>query len=124
MASMRTLRIGLCAVLCMSAIACGGGSAPTVASGSSSGGSGTGSSSSGGSSSSSSSSSGGSSSSSGATTGNVASVIIDQGPSNASVNSMFATVTICVPGSTTSCQSINHIQVDTGSYGLRILAPV
>jgi hypothetical protein len=33
-------------------------------------------------------------------------------------------VTICVPGSTTSCQTIDHIQVDTGSYGLRILAPV
>ncbi len=28
------------------------------------------------------------------------------------------------PGSTTNCQTIDHIQVDTGSYGLRILAPV
>jgi len=54
----------------------------------------------------------------------VASVIIDQGPLNASVNTMFASVTVCVPGSTTSCQTIDHIQVDTGSYGLRILAPV
>ena len=113
MVLMRTLRMGLCAVVCMSAIACGGGGGNTAASGSSSGGGGTGSS-----------SSGGSSSSSGATTGNVASVIIDQGPSNASVNTMFATITVCVPGSTTSCQTINHIQVDTGSYGLRILAPV
>jgi hypothetical protein len=55
---------------------------------------------------------------------NVASVIIDQGPSNASVNTLFTSVTVCVPGSTTSCQTINHIQVDTGSYGLRILGPV
>jgi hypothetical protein len=55
---------------------------------------------------------------------NVASVIIDQGPSNASVNTLFASVTVCLPGSTTSCQTIDHIQVDTGSYGLRILAPV
>ncbi len=55
---------------------------------------------------------------------NVASVIIDQGPSNASVNTMFASVTVCLPGSTTNCQTIDHIQVDTGSYGLRILAPV
>ena len=37
---------------------------------------------------------------------------------------MFTTVTVCVPGSTTSCQTIDHIQVDTGSYGLRLLAPV
>jgi len=125
MASVRALRIGLCAALCVSAIACSGGGGTTAASGSSSGGVGGSSSSSGGTSSSSSSSSGGtSSSSSGAGTGNVAAVIIDQGPSNASVNTLFTSVTVCVPGSTTSCQTINHIQVDTGSYGLRILAPV
>ena len=46
------------------------------------------------------------------------------GPSNQSVNTMFTSVTVCVPGSTTSCQTIDHIQVDTGSYGLRILASV
>ncbi|HXP27196.1 MAG TPA: DUF3443 family protein, partial [Steroidobacteraceae bacterium] len=57
---------------------------------------------------------------------NTASVIIDGGPSasSGSVNTMFTTVTVCVPGSTTSCQTIDHIQVDTGSYGLRLLAPV
>jgi Protein of unknown function (DUF3443) len=37
---------------------------------------------------------------------------------------LFTSVTVCVPGSTTSCQTIDHIQVDTGSYGLRLLAPV
>jgi hypothetical protein len=31
---------------------------------------------------------------------------------------------VCAPGSTTNCQTIDHIQVDTGSYGLRVLAPV
>jgi hypothetical protein len=95
----RALRMGLgVAALCLSAISCGGG-----------GGSGT------------------------STipppppgpTANTASVIVDQGPNSAgSVNTLFTSVTVCVPGSTTSCQTIDHIQVDTGSYGLRLLAPV
>jgi hypothetical protein len=33
---------------------------------------------------------------------------------------LFTTVTICVPG-TTTCQSIDHVLVDTGSTGLRLL---
>jgi hypothetical protein len=58
-------------------------------------------------------------------TNNVANVVIDGGPPQAnSVNTLFTSVTVCVPGSTTNCQTIDHIQVDTGSYGLRILAPV
>jgi uncharacterized protein DUF3443 len=99
MVSMRALKMGLCAVLCLSAIACGGG-----------GGSGT--------------AGGGGPPPPPPPTSNTASVIIDEGPSNESVNTMFTSVTVCVPGSTTSCQTIDHIQVDTGSYGLRILAPV
>src|SRR5260370_10286621 len=55
---------------------------------------------------------------------NVLSVIVDAGPNNSSVNPLFASVTVCVPGSTTECQTIDHIQVDTGSYGLRLLASV
>jgi hypothetical protein len=55
---------------------------------------------------------------------NVVAVIVDAGPNKNSVNTLFATVTVCVPGGTTECQTIDHIQVDTGSYGLRILAPV
>jgi hypothetical protein len=94
---MRALRMGLCAVLCVSAIACSGGG--TTANGSGGG-------------------------NPPPPASNVASVIIDQGPSNASVNTLFTSVTVCAPGSTTSCQTIDHIQVDTGSYGLRILAPV
>ena len=101
MVSMRAFRLGLSAVLCLSAFACGGG--------------------------------GGSASNGGGgppppppPTNNTASVIVDAGPppNNSSVNTLFTSVTICVPGSTTSCQTIDHIQVDTGSYGLRILAPV
>jgi hypothetical protein len=33
-------------------------------------------------------------------------------------------VTVCAPGSTTNCQTIDHVEVDTGSYGLRIMATV
>ena len=68
----------------------------------------------------------GSSGSSAPTGPNVASVVVNGGPSSTSpdVNTLFTTVTICAPGSTTNCQTIDNIQVDTGSYGLRILAPV
>jgi hypothetical protein len=47
-------------------------------------------------------------------------VIVDAGPAD-TVNLLFTSVTICAPGSS-SCQTIDHIQVDTGSSGLRILA--
>ncbi len=98
MASMRALCMALAAAWVVSLVACGGG-----------GGSGA----------------SGSSSSGGATTDNVASVIIDGGPPAVnSINTLFVAVTVCVPGSTTECQTIDHIQVDTGSYGLRLLAPV
>jgi hypothetical protein len=103
MAFMRALRMGLGVALCLSAISCGGGGDDTAGT---------------------------------PTTppppapaANTASVIVDQGPTVngsplGSVNTLFTTVTVCVPGSTTSCQTIDHIQVDTGSYGLRLLAPV
>jgi Protein of unknown function (DUF3443) len=61
---------------------------------------------------------------------NVVNATVDQGPSGltaagyAAVNIMYVNVTICVPGSTTNCQTIDHVQVDTGSQGLRILASV
>jgi hypothetical protein len=58
---------------------------------------------------------------------NVVSVVVDAGPdpvNNPTANTLYTTVTVCVPGSTTECQTIDHVQVDTGSYGLRILAPV
>jgi hypothetical protein len=102
MAAIRTMRMVLGVVLCLSAIACGGGGSTT--------------------------SGGGGSSSGGVTpppvTANTTSVIVDQGPLGNNVNTLFTSVTVCVPGSTTNCQTIDHIQVDTGSYGLRILSPV
>jgi uncharacterized protein DUF3443 len=103
--ALRAFRMGLSLSLCLSAISCGGG--------------------------------GGSSSGTSPPppppppppTSNVVSVIVDQGPTVngsaiGSVNTLFTTITVCVPGSTTNCQTIDHIQVDTGSYGLRLLAPV
>ena len=52
---------------------------------------------------------------------NVLPVAVNAGPTNESLNQIFATVTICVPG-TSNCQSIGGILVDTGSVGLRILS--
>jgi hypothetical protein len=102
MVMLRAVRMGLGVALCLSAISCGGGGGGRTS-----------------------------------TTPpppppavNTTSVIVDQGPKDAngnvvgSVNTLFTSVTVCVPGSTTSCQTIDHIQVDTGSYGLRLLAPV
>jgi hypothetical protein len=53
---------------------------------------------------------------------NMVDVIVDQGPSNTSVNTPFVSVTVCIPGSN-KCQTIDHILVDTGSYGFRLLGP-
>jgi hypothetical protein len=58
---------------------------------------------------------------------NVVDVIVDEGPlptTNATANTLYTSVTVCFPGNAANCQTIDHIQVDTGSYGLRILAPV
>ena len=55
---------------------------------------------------------------------NVVPVVVDAGPQPATfitVNVAFVTVTVCVPG-TTTCQNIDHVQVDTGSEGLRLLS--
>lgn len=88
-------------LLMLSAISCGGGGGggSSPASGSSSGGG------------------------SVTPTSNVADLVVDGGPSGTGVNTLFTTVTICIPGSA-ECQTIDHIQVDTGSYGLRILGSV
>ena len=97
---MPALRLGLCAALCLPALSCGGGK-------------------------------GGGTFASGGTSpppvaSNVVSVVVDAGPNassnSGSVNTLYTTVTVCAPGSTSNCQTIDHIQVDTGSYGLRILA--
>jgi hypothetical protein len=63
---------------------------------------------------------------------NVLSVIADSGPTDPAnpsagpiqtVNTPFVSVTICAPG-TSNCQTIDHISVDTGSVGLRVVAAV
>lgn len=54
---------------------------------------------------------------------NVLSVIVDDGPTaSGNVNQPFVSITICEPGSTTNCQTIDHVLVDTGSTGLRLVA--
>jgi len=71
---------------------------------------------------------GGSSSSSGTAQGgggasNSVPISVDAGPAGlgyTSTNVLFVNVTVCVPG-TTNCQTIDHVGVDTGSSGLRIL---
>ncbi len=54
---------------------------------------------------------------------NVQPISVDGGPVAGSIypNGAFTSVTICVPG-TNTCQTIDGILVDTGSFGLRILA--
>lgn len=52
---------------------------------------------------------------------NVVPLVVDQGTDGSSINTPFVTVTVCLPASST-CQTIDHVMVDTGSYGLRIAA--
>jgi hypothetical protein len=55
---------------------------------------------------------------------NVAPVIVDDGPPGVqALNTLYTTVTLCRPG-TKVCQTIDHIEVDTGSIGLRIVSSV
>jgi hypothetical protein len=61
-------------------------------------------------------------SSSQVTPNNVVPVTVDLGPSGNSVNQLFASVTLCQPGSTSQCQTIDHVMVDTGSSGLRVFS--
>lgn len=52
---------------------------------------------------------------------NVQPVVVNSGPTNNYANGIFTSVTVCVP-STSNCQTINGVLVDTGSYGLRLLS--
>jgi len=52
---------------------------------------------------------------------NVQAISVNGGPTGNYANGVFATVTVCIP-STSSCQSIDDVLVDTGSYGLRLLS--
>lgn len=98
-----TIRSGFAALLCFLLAACGGG--------------------------------GGSSSSSSTTTPpvvaaqpNTMAISVDAGPAaltnigEIAANTLYASVTVCTPGSTVACRVVDHVQVDTGSTGLRIIA--
>ena len=54
---------------------------------------------------------------------NVAAISVNGGPVSGSnyINGAFTSVTVCVP-TTSDCQTIDGILVDTGSFGLRVLA--
>ena len=58
---------------------------------------------------------------------NVLSISVNGGPTanqlDGSIypNAAFASATICVPGSTSECVTVNNLLVDTGSTGLRVL---
>ena len=67
---------------------------------------------------------GGSGSGSGSTparVNNAQPIQVNLGPTNDTANELYTNVTICVPG-TSNCQTIQNVQVDTGSEGLRILS--
>ena len=53
---------------------------------------------------------------------NLLPIVVDAGPANG-VNVPFVTVTICAPGGS-NCQTIDHVILDTGSTGLRIMSSV
>jgi hypothetical protein len=61
---------------------------------------------------------------------NTVTMTVDSGPAalaasgTSDVNTPFITVTVCAPGSTSNCQQIDHVEVDTMSYGLRIVSSV
>ncbi len=65
-------------------------------------------------------------SSGGAAGSNVLSIAVDGGPAanqaNGSIyeNAAFASATVCAPGSSSNCVTIDHLLVDTGSTGLRV----
>lgn len=53
---------------------------------------------------------------------NVVPVIVDRGPSDVGTQDVpFISVTVCLPG-TETCATIDHVSVDTGSTGLRLIA--
>ena len=57
-----------------------------------------------------------------ATSGNnVQPITVNSGPANNYANGAFTSVTVCVP-STSTCQTISEVLVDTGSFGLRLLS--
>lgn len=57
---------------------------------------------------------------------NTMAVTVDSGPAAATgaINHPYVTVRVCAPGSTTQCANIDHVLLDTGSWGLRLVRSV
>ena len=71
----------------------------------------------------SSSNSGGNNNNNNPTGPNVDSISVNSGPLGKYANGIFTSVTVCAPGTTSSCTTISGVLIDTGSYGLRVLSP-
>ena len=56
-----------------------------------------------------------------ASASNIQPIVVNSGPAGNYANGLFTNVTVCVP-STSDCQTIDGILVDTGSFGLRLLS--
>jgi hypothetical protein len=56
---------------------------------------------------------------------NVAAIAVGPGPAGTkgNINIPYVTISVCQPG-TSTCATIDHMLVDTGSYGIRVLASV
>jgi Protein of unknown function (DUF3443) len=56
---------------------------------------------------------------------NTLAVVVDAGPvaAGGAINRPYVTVKVCVPGSTT-CANVDHVLLDTGSWGLRLVRSV
>jgi hypothetical protein len=57
---------------------------------------------------------------------NTLALTVDSGPSGATgaINHAYVTVKVCAPGSQMQCASIDHVLLDTGSWGLRLVRSV
>ncbi len=57
---------------------------------------------------------------------NTVALTVDTGPTAATgaINHAYVTVTVCLPGNATACASIDHVLLDTGSVGLRLVRSV
>lgn len=102
---MRSLFVLILAAGVTLAVGCGGGSSRSTSTSTSSSGS-----------------------SSGSSGSNILSIAVNGGPTANQIggslyaNGAFASATICAPGSTSNCVTVNNLLVDTGSTGLRVLA--
>ena len=65
------------------------------------------------------------------TANNTAAIVVDNGPASLDTgpnpyvasDAVFVSVTVCAPG-TGTCQTVDHVQIDTGSVGLRLFPSV